>query len=589
MSLEVGSRLGHYDVTALIGEGGMGEVYKGTDTRLGRTVAIKVLPEHVASDPDLKRRFEREARTVAALNHPHICTLYDIGTQDGIDFLVMEYLDGETLAQRLEKGALPLDQALAVAIEIADALDKAHRQGIVHRDLKPGNIMLTQAGAKLLDFGIAARLASAELETMTRSTATLAETGEIAGTLPYMAPEVLRGEAPNARSDLWALGVVLHEMLAGSRPFTGSSIVALTSAIQLDDPPGLPARVTPSVRRIVRRCLAKDVNHRYQGAGEVCVALETARSTSWDGAAASASVPESRRQIRSQHRVARLVAAVSVVMLIVFALVWWMRTPVMETDGVPQVDSIAVLPLANLSADPAEDFFADGMTEALIGDLSKVGSLTVISRTSVMQYRETTRSLPEIAEDLGVDAVVEGSVQRVGDRVRITARLINAADQRSLWTESYERATQDVLTLQSEMARTIAEQVQARLTPEEEARLTGPHPIDPEIHNLYLLGRYSARTTDPESIERGIEYLQEATRRDPMFAMGFAGLAHAYYELDIFGGGGGLGAHAEEVRAAARRALELDSELAEAHLTLATVRNSYDWDFTSAESLSESP
>ena len=525
MSLEVGSRLGHYDVTALIGEGGMGEVYKGTDTRLGRTVAIKVLPEHVASDPDLKRRFEREARTVAALNHPHICTLYDIGTQDGIDFLVMEYLDGETLAQRLEKGALPLDQALAVAIEIADALDKAHRQGIVHRDLKPGNIMLTQAGAKLLDFGIAARLASAELETMTRSTATLAETGEIAGTLPYMAPEVLRGEAPNARSDLWALGVVLHEMLAGSRPFTGSSIVALTSAIQLDDPPGLPARVTPSVRRIVRRCLAKDVNHRYQGAGEVCVALETARSTSWDGAAASASVPESRRQIRSQHRVARLVAAVSVVMLIVFALVWWMRTPVMETDGVPQVDSIAVLPLANLSADPAEDFFADGMTEALIGDLSKVGSLTVISRTSVMQYRETTRSLPEIAEDLGVDAVVEGSVQRVGDRVRITARLINAADQRSLWTESYERATQDVLTLQSEMARTIAEQVQARLTPEEEARLTGPHPIDPEIHNLYLLGRYSARTTDPESIERGIEYLQEATRRDPMFAMGFAGLA----------------------------------------------------------------
>ena len=451
----------------------MGEVYKATDARLDRTVAIKVLPEHVAADLDLKRRFERETRTVAALNHPHICTLHDIGSQDGVDFLVMEYLDGETLAQRLEKGALPLDQALTVAIEIADGLDKAHRQGIVHRDLKPGNIMLTKTGTKLLDFGIAARLASAEVETLTRSTATVGEMGQVAGTLPYMSPEVLRGEAPDARSDIWALGAVLYEILAGSRPFSGNSVVALASAIQLDEPPGLPERATPSVRRIVHRCLAKEPNQRYQGAGEVRAALEAARPTS------AGVVPgfQRRSPLEDEDREAFCNELCRLGLRCPWSCSssspWWCggcRAPGMDTSAVPQIDSIAVLPLANLSGDPDEDFFADGMTEALIGDLSKVGSLTVVSRTSVMGYRDTTRSLPEIAQELGVDAVVEGSVQRSGDRIRITARLIHAGDQRSLWTERYDRAVQDVLTLQSDMARTIVEQVQARLTPEEEER-----------------------------------------------------------------------------------------------------------------------
>ena len=282
MPLQLGTSLGPYQIDAPLGAGGMGEVYQATDTRLDRTVAIKVLPEHVAADPDLKQRFEREARTVAALNHPHICTLYDIGNQDGIDFLVMEYLDGETLAQRLEKGALPLDQALTIAIEIADALDKAHRQGIVHRDIKPSNVMLAESGAQLLDFGIAVRFSGAELETVTRSTVVVAEIGGVAGTLPYMAPEVLRGELVDERSDIWSLGVLLYETVTGVRPFGGKSGVDVTSAILRDQPKTFSHAVPGPLQGIVRRCLAKEPDRRYQRAGELRAALEPVEATASD-------------------------------------------------------------------------------------------------------------------------------------------------------------------------------------------------------------------------------------------------------------------------------------------------------------------
>ena len=381
-----------------------------------------------------------------------------------------------------------------------------------------------------------------------------------------------------------ALGVVLHEMIVGRRPFDGTSVVALTSAIQLNDPQGLPERVTPVVRQVVQRCLAKDPNRRYQGAAEVRAALEAGAMSPGESASASEPARIASATERPTPGWRSAAALISVVLVIALSVAFWLgrgaaTQPSLELD----IDSIAVLPLANLSGDPDEDFFADGMTEALIGDLSKVGSLTVISRTSVMEYRETTRTLPEIAQELGVDAVVEVSVQRSGDRVRITARLIHAGDQRNLWTESYDRAAQDVLTLQSDMARTIVEQVQARLTPEEEERLASRQPIDPELHNLYLLGRHNLNRNTGESIDRAIGYFQQAVAQAPGFALGFAGLANAYREGDTWGGGGGLGAHAEEVRTAARRALDLDSGLAEAHQALASIRYSYDWDFSGAE------
>ena len=277
MSLAPGTTLGPYKIDAPLGAGGMGEVYKATDTRLDRTVAIKVLPEHVALDPDLKRRFEREAKTISSLNHPHICSLHDIGDQDGVSFLVMEHLEGETLAARLARaGPLATDDAARYATEIAGALEQAHQRGIVHRDLKPANVMLTDSGAQVLDFGIAARLVEHELETVTHSATALTEAGGIAGTVPYMAPEVLRAETADARTDVWALGVVLHEMLAGTRPFTGKSGSEVTSAILRDAPPPLPARVPAGLQTIVGQCLEKDPRRRYQRAGEVRAAVQAA-------------------------------------------------------------------------------------------------------------------------------------------------------------------------------------------------------------------------------------------------------------------------------------------------------------------------
>ena len=293
MPLTPGTSLGPYQIDAPLGAGGMGEVYKATDTRLDRTVAIKVLPEHVASDPDLKQRFEREARTVAALNHPHICTLHDIGTQDGIDFLVMEYLGGETVAQRLEKGALPLDQALQIAIEIADALDKAHRQGIVHRDLKPGNIMVTKAGAKLLDFGLA-KLKPTEqtgtLSALPTQPANLTQEGTILGTFQYMAPESLEGHEADARTDIFAFGGVIYEMVTGKRAFEGKSQASLISAIMTADPPGmseLQALSPPALDAVVKTCLAKDPEARWQSIGDVGRNLQLVTSGSYSGETAS--------------------------------------------------------------------------------------------------------------------------------------------------------------------------------------------------------------------------------------------------------------------------------------------------------------
>ena len=275
MPLKAGATLGPYQIDAPLGAGGMGEVYEATDTRLDRTVAIKVLPAHVADDPDLRQRFEREAKTISSLNHPHICTLYDIGTQDGIDFLVMEYLDGETLAQRLEKGALPLDQALQVAIEIADALDKAHRQGIVHRDLKPGNIMLTKAGAKLLDFGLAKPIAVSGVgpaSAMATQSAGLTGEGNILGTLQYMAPEQLEGKEADHRTDIFAFGTTVYEMITGQRAFSGGNQASLIHAIMGVDPPAMSSLqvVSPhALDRIVKTCLTKDLEERWQSAGDM--------------------------------------------------------------------------------------------------------------------------------------------------------------------------------------------------------------------------------------------------------------------------------------------------------------------------------
>jgi serine/threonine protein kinase len=370
----------------------MGEVYRARDTRLGRTVAVKILPAGVAADPQLKARFEREARAIAALAHPHICMLHDVGEEDGQAFLVMEHLVGRTLADRLEEGPLSLAEALEVATEVAGALAAAHEQGVVHRDLKPGNVMLTKTGARLLDFGLAQLTAHEERSSVQSLTsapteqAPLTRQGMILGTMPYMAPEQVEGRPTDARSDIWALGVVLYEMLTGRRPFDGSSQARLAAAILVHEPPPLSSldpQVPLALEHVVGRCLAKDPDARWPTARDVASALE--------------GIPEGGPAVAP-------------------------KAPA-ETE----IKSIVVLPFQNLSPNPDQEYFSDGLTEELIADLSKVRALRVISRTSAMLLKGAKKDVPTIARDLNVRYVLEGSVRRAGDSLRITAQLIEAA------------------------------------------------------------------------------------------------------------------------------------------------------------------
>ncbi len=548
-ALPPGAYLGPYKVTALLGRGGMGEVYEAVDTRLDRTVALKVLPPEFSSDAARRERFQREAKAISRLNHPHICTLYDVGHQEGADFLVMEFLQGETIAGRLKHGRLTPDQVLRFGIEIADALAHAHDRGIIHRDLKSANVMITPGGhAKVLDFGLASRLPEQGVSAMTQSTAPLTGEGTIAGTIGYMAPEVLDGGRADERADIWALGVVIYEMITGVLPFKGGSGFALASAILKDPLPPLPADLPLGFQTVVQLCLAKEPSQRYQTAREVSAVLVGIQSHAWRPAAVGAApvagpapapvatpAPKRRRHVRRKR-----------------------------------IKGIAVLPLSNLTGAADQDYFVDGMTDALIADLAKIGALRVISRTSVMQYKSTRKPLPEIARELDVDAVVEGSVLRAGDRVQIRAQLIRAETDEHLWAESYERSLRDILALQREVARAIAREIKIVVTPDERARLETAPPVHPAAHELYLKGRYFEAKRTEDGFRKGIQYYQEAIAQSPGFALAHAGLAFACAIGQFYG----VVApdSVPDPTSAALRALELDASLADAWVALGLAR-----------------
>ncbi|HEV3140754.1 MAG TPA: serine/threonine-protein kinase, partial [Vicinamibacterales bacterium] len=454
MALSFGARLGPYEILARLGAGGMGEVYLAFDTRLQREVALKVL---AGSDADALLRLTREARLASKLTHPGICTVFESGEIDGQAFIAMERVAGPPLSELVGRERLSPDRVMRLGAQMAEALAHAHEHGVVHRDFKSGNVIICPDGRiKILDFGIAIR-SGAEGRALTREATASVDRGDsLAGTLAYMAPEVLRGETADARSDIWALGVVLFEMTCGRRPFAGSSPYDLTSAILTKDAPDLPG-APAGLQSVVRRCLAKSPGERYQRASEVQAALEAIGSTR-----ESEVVAPRRRAIRRDAALAALVMAVGIIVAIAF--VGW---PSRRNGGPPaapaRIRAIAVLPLANLSGDASQDFFADGMTEALITDLARLKGVDVISRTSVTQYKGTQKPLRQIARELSVDAVVEGSVIRAGDRVRITAQLIEGATDKHLWANDYDRDARDVLALQRDVAGAIAREVHATL------------------------------------------------------------------------------------------------------------------------------
>lgn len=534
----VGRRLSHYVVLERIGAGGMGVVYRARDERLPREVAIKVLPPGLLADTELRERFRREALALARLQHPAIATLFEFDHTGDQDFLVMEHVAGETLEERMAGGPLPEEEALALAGQILDALAAAHEQGVVHRDLKPGNVVVTQRGqVKVLDFGVAKFVGNEADEDLTLRTGGVPG---IVGTLAYMAPEQMLEGAVDARADLYALGVVLYRMTTGRLPFEDLPPLALVNRI-LNETPRSPRELRPQVSArldaIVMRCLEKDPERRYRSAAELAGDLARA------GAAGVAAGPTLAR---------------------------------------PRLSSLVVLPLENLSGDPGQDYFADGMTETLIADLAQIAALRVISRTSAMRYKGARRHLPEIARELRVEAVVEGTVLRLGERVRVTVQLVEAAADCTLWAASYDRQVSDVLALQSELARTIAAEIRVRLTPQEEALLGGAPPVDPRVLEHYLRGRFEWNTRTPAGLQASVRSFQAALEIVPGYAPAWSGLADAW---NILGAFRVLppGEAFRQAADAAERALALEPRLAAAHASRAFALLHHGWDLPAAE------
>jgi TolB-like protein/Tfp pilus assembly protein PilF len=568
MGLQVGARLGPYEVLAPLGAGGMGEVYRALDTRLDREVAVKVLPERLAEDPSSLSRFEREAKALAALSHPNVLTILDIGREGAIAYTVTELLEGESLRTRLLRAQMSWREAAELGSEIADGLAAAHSRGIVHRDLKPENVFLTGSGRpKILDFGLARRERLADpaeqrpQPTQTQET----EPGALMGTVGYMSPEQVSGLSADARSDIFSLGCLLYEMVTGSRPFSGRTGAETLAAILRDEPVDPTRSGTPmpaDLAGVIRHCLEKRPERRFQTARDLAFALKAIVS----GAPAATSAPRSRKRALAIAAAAVAVVVVAVVLLLSGGL-----------PGRSAVHSVAVLPLQNLSGDPAQDYFVDGMTEELIANLAKVQNLHVISRTSVMQYKGAKKALPQIARELNVDSVVEGSVLRSGERVRINVQLVRAATGQALWAESYEKNLTDILAVQAEAARAIVAEIKVRLTPEEGKRLAKVRPVDPEAYDAYLKGRFYWSKFKGEDYETAIEFFQKAIDKDPTYAPAYAGLAHAYRAL-AFEGLMPPGEGMAKAEAAAKKAQALDDTLAEVHFVVGMNRLAR-WDY----------
>ena len=538
-SVPSGEQIGPYLVLEFLQKGGMGEVYKVRDVRLDRTVAIKFLPRTLAADPAALERFQREARAASSLNHPRICTVHDVGEFQGRPFLVMEFLEGQSLRDRIAAEPLPIAELMALAAQICDALKAAHAKGIVHRDIKPGNIFITVGGEiKILDFGLAKR--SGEARAVTKATVSAAEEqtaatgtgitvtrpGSITGTLAYLSPEQARGEEVDSRTDIYSLGVVLYQMATGRPTFRAATSQELIGAI-LHQTPAKPSALNPAVpaslERIILKALEKERTARYQSVADLLGDLEK--------------ITASR--------------------------------------------SLAVLPFKNLSGDLAQDYFADGITEALLTEMGKISALRVISRQSMMRYEGTKKSIPQIARELMVDAVVEGSVLRVGDRVRVSVQLIEAAPEGHLWANSYDREVRDILALHGEMARTVAREIRVTLTPQEETRLAGARAINPAANEAYFRGRYFLNRRTKENLDRALADFEQAIELEPTFAPAYASLSEVYFSLVMYDF-----AHSTELltksEAASLKALELDDTVSAAHYTLAMIRLSR-WDWPGAE------
>jgi len=508
-----GRTITHFRVIEKLGQGGMGVVYRAEDLKLGRTVALKFLAPHMAVSGEHRARFVREARALAAIDHPNICAVHEIDEGEGRLFLAMSFVNGPTLKAKIAQGPIEVDEALRIAIDAARGLQAAHRTGVIHRDVKSANIMLDSEGRVIItDFGLA----------LLESQPGDSHAGMLMGTPGYMSPEQVRGEKGDRRSDIWSLGVVLYEMVTGTLPFPAGRNPA---SILNDEPTPLKSlrpEAPPEMDQVVRKALAKAPDERYQTAEELATDLRKLRGP----------VTEDTSKNRLAHRFSKwklAAAAFGLVLLLAAGAAFWtlrLRLP-SGRPGATRI-SVAVLPLQNLSGDAEQQYFTDGMTEAIVTDLAQIGALRVISRTSALAYRNRGDTLTAIARELRVDHVVEGSVLRAAHRVRITVQLLDARNDRHLWAHNYEGDLRDILRLQSEVAQAIAREVRVRLTPGEQARLSNRPRVNPKAHEALLKGYHHMLKWELKEVLRGREYFQQAIAEDPGYAPAYAGLADTY-------------------------------------------------------------
>ncbi len=544
MGLTEGTRLGPYEILAPLGAGAMGEVYRARDTRLDRDVAVKVVPESLARDSDALGRLEREAKAVAALSHQNILSIFDFGTHEGTAFVVMELLEGETLRHGLREGPIGRKRAVDYALQIARGLTAAHEKGIVHRDLKPENLFVTRDGTvKILDFGLAKLVERKDADEPSKApTVVMTEPGMMVGSFGYMSPEQMLGRSIDTRSDLFSLGVVLYEMLSGKAPFLKGSAPETLAATLMEEPPDLPDSVctpSPALARTVAHCLEKNADRRFQSARDLAFSLQQSLDGGVEGG-----------------------------------------------FGIPgKLPCVAVLPFLSFSADPVNDFFADGVTEDVIATLAKIRSMRVISRASVMSFRKREQSPREIGKALGASAILDGSIRRAGNRVRIVAQLVDAGTDEHLWADTYDRELTDIFAIQTDVALQIAAALRAELSPDERTRLRRKPTPNAHAYQLFLQGRYAFYRSTEEGYRQAIEYYERAIAEDPELALAHVGLAWVHAELAIGQGSGSLPPSVAfgKAKEAVGKALELDGGLGEAHSVAATLLFMCDHDWAGAE------